>query len=467
MKPNQGLDEALRESEAFYHDLYDNAPDMFVSVDMATARIVECNATLTRVTGYAKEEIIGRKIFEMYDPAYVPRAKELYVKLKATGELHDEELRLRCKDGRLLDVSLNTSAVRDASGRVIRSRTVWRDITGRKRAEALLAGQKRVLEMAACGASLQDTLTALVLLIESQAPGMLGSILLLDKDGAHIRHGAAPSLPVEYVTAINGQLIGPCAGSCGTAAYRKAAVFVEDIATDPLWVAYREAALPHGLRACWSTPILDMDGRVLGTFAMYYRQPGLPRPEHRQLIDLATHMAAVIIGRHQREMALRESEARLRNLFEQASDGIFLISTDNRYLDANARGLEMLGYTREELLQMNVADVLAPRERPRLAVEPAEMMAGKLHLAEWEHLRKDGSTFPAEVSARRLDDQSYLAIVRDLTARRQAEAMLRENAERLRLAVQAANIGLWDWDLQTNLVVYSREWKSQLGYEEH
>lgn len=145
----------------------------------------------------------------------------------------------------------------------------------------------------------------------------------------------------------------------------------------------------------------------------------------RRLTDADTARTAA-------ESALRESEARLRNIFEQASDGIYLISADNRYLDVNARGCELLGYTREELLRMSVADVLAPHERPRLAVEPAEMLAGSPHLAEWEHLRKDGSTFPAEVSARRIDDHTYIAIVRDLTERRQAEAALRESEARLR-----------------------------------
>ena len=219
-------------------------------------------------------------------------------------------------------------------------------IAERTRAEALLNGQKRVLEMIAAGAPLGESLTELVRLIEAQAPGMLGSILLLDEDGVHLSHGAAPSLPPEYVAAIDGAPIGPSAGSCGTAAYSKEAVVVEDIATDPRWADYKAVALPHGLRACWSTPIFDAQRRVLGTFAMYYRQPALPQPDHQWLIDIAAHTAAIAIDRHRTEIALRES------------------------------------------------------------------------------------------------------------------------VERLRLAMQASNVGLWDWALRTNQVIYSSEWKSQLGYEE-
>jgi len=133
----------------------------------------------------------------------------------------------------------------------------------RKRAEALLAGEKRLLEMVAKGSSLSVILDALCRLVEEVSTGSLASILLLDPDGNRLWHGAAPSLPKSYTEAIDGASIGPAAGSCGTAAYRKAPVIVSDIAQDPLWADYRDLALPHGLRACWSTPVLALDGRVL------------------------------------------------------------------------------------------------------------------------------------------------------------------------------------------------------------
>ncbi len=179
------------------------------------------------------------------------------------------------------------------------------------RAFDILAGQKHVLELIATGAPLSKTLDAIVRLVESQYPQMLSSILLLDPDGVHVRHGAAPNLPEAFVHAIDGEPIGPAAGSCGTAAWRGEPVIVEDIATDPLWDRYRSVALSHGLRACWSTPICDPSGRVLGTFAMYFREPRQPDPDHREMIDVATHMAAIAIFRDRRDAALRASEARL------------------------------------------------------------------------------------------------------------------------------------------------------------
>jgi GAF domain-containing protein len=136
-----------------------------------------------------------------------------------------------------------------------------RDITERKRTEGLLDGQKRVLEMIVSSAPLSASLATLMRLIETYVPGTLSSILLIDEQGVHLRHGAAPSMPADYIKAIDGIAIGPSAGSCGTAAFRKQAVFVKDIAADPLWEDYRALAMAHGFRACWSRRSLTrMDG---------------------------------------------------------------------------------------------------------------------------------------------------------------------------------------------------------------
>src|SRR5439155_15513019 len=158
----------------------------------------------------------------------------------------------------------------------------------------------------------------------------------------HIRHGAAPSLPADYLKAINGSAIGPRAGSCGTAAFRREAVFVADIASNPLWADYKHLALPHGLRACWSTPIFDAQRNVLGTFAMYFRQPGLPNERHLRLIDMVTQTAAVCIAKHRSDQALRESETRLRLLADASFEGIG-VAVDDRLVYVNPAGLKLLG----------------------------------------------------------------------------------------------------------------------------
>jgi GAF domain-containing protein len=167
-----------------------------------------------------------------------------------------------------------------------------------------------VLEMAVANSPLEKTLGALIGIVESSSKtGVLGSILILDEDGRHLRHGAAPSLPKDYSAAIDGAEIGPCEGSCGTAAYRGRPVFVSDIENDPLWAEYKAVALPHGLRACWSTPIIAAGPKVLGTFAMYHREPREPTVRDLALVDLVTQTAALIIDRKRAQDRLHEIAA--------------------------------------------------------------------------------------------------------------------------------------------------------------
>jgi len=172
------------------------------------------------------------------------------------------------------------------------------DLIAQKNEEEFLTGQERVREMIAGGAPLGEILTSLVLLIEEQSPDMLCSVLLLSDDGNHIRHGAAPSLPDEYVKAIDGAPIGSKNGSCGTAMYRGEPVIVTDVSSDPLWEDYRDLAAGAGLRACWSTPIMSRRGKVLGSFAMYYRQPQAPTGTEARLTKVATNLAAQAIEHH-------------------------------------------------------------------------------------------------------------------------------------------------------------------------
>jgi GAF domain-containing protein len=154
------------------------------------------------------------------------------------------------------------------------------------------AEQQRIEEMIADDAPLIIILSELVLMIEAQSPEMLCSILLLSDDGNHVRHAVAPSLPETYTQAIDGSPIGPKHGSCGTAMFRGKPVVVTDIATDPLWDDYREFARMIGMAACWSTPILSSKGKVLGSFAMYYREPRGPKPAEQRLTDVATKLAS-------------------------------------------------------------------------------------------------------------------------------------------------------------------------------
>ena len=157
------------------------------------------------------------------------------------------------------------------------------------------AEQERIMKMIANNAPLSEILSNLVLMIEGQSPEMLCSILLLSDDGNHVQHAVAPSLPENYVKVIDGSPIGPKHGSCGTAMFRGKPVIVSDVSTDPLWEEYRNFAWAIGVAACWSTPIMSSKGKVLGSFAMYYREPRSPDGEERHLTDVATKLAGLAI----------------------------------------------------------------------------------------------------------------------------------------------------------------------------
>jgi PAS domain S-box-containing protein len=192
---------------------------------------------------------------------------------------------------------------------------IWmaRDITQRKQAENWLTGQKQILELIAKNTPLGETLNALLKIIEQQSRDVMGSILLLDKEGKHLLHGAAPSLPESYNAAVHGVAIGPNVGCCGTAVYRKESVIVTDIASDPLWENFRDLALSFGLRACWSTPIFSSQDQVLGTFAMYYSQTHTPQEFELQLIEVARNLAGIAIEQKQAEESLQQLNEDLEN----------------------------------------------------------------------------------------------------------------------------------------------------------
>src|SRR6185369_13513157 len=225
-----------------------------------------------------------------------------------------------------------------------------------RKEEAFRLGQSHILQRLAANAPLSEILKRLVLLIEAQSPGMLCSVLLLSEDGDHIRHGAAPSLPTEYVEAIDGQPIGPKHGSCGTAMYRGEPVCVTDIATDPLWENYRELALANGLRPSWSTPILSGRGKVLGSFAMYYQEPRTPTGDEADLTEVATRIAGLAIENHAAKEILARTQAQLAQASYAADKGKAALSSADQInqqleaiLTAAKSCLEMLDEDKPEI----------------------------------------------------------------------------------------------------------------------
>src|SRR5205809_667194 len=338
----------------------------------------------------------------------------------------DIEFRIALADGSIKYVQEVGRPALGPSGEVDSYTGTTVDITQRKRGEALFAGEKRLLEMIATGVALEHILNVLCQIIEEYRSGTLASVLLLRPDGVHLESIAGPSLPKGWRQEMEKLPIGPCAGSCGTAAYRGSAVIVSDIATDPLWNVpeHRAAALSHGLRASWSNPILSSEGKVLGTFCIYGREPQSPSPHDLGVMEKATHLARVAIERDRAEAAVRTSEEKYRDLINASPDAICVIDADAKYVLVNPAGVKLAGHPERELIGSSIADTYLPEERYLLVERLEKLKADGSFRFERKFLRENGEVIPVEVSLSALRGRYYQAIIRDISQRKRREALL-------------------------------------------
>lgn len=261
--------------------------------------VVWVNRAGAELLGRPPDRLIGRNLWTGFpDSGGLEIHREFH---RAAAE--QRQIELKHFDGRL-GGWFEVRAIPTAVGMV----ALFRDVTARHRHEVLLAGTLQALSQVVMDADLTDVLDTVTSMVERESPhGALASVLLASPDGTRLRHGSAPSLPPDYVRAVDGLAVGTAAGSCGTAAHRKQQVIVEDIEVDPLWADWRNLAIDWGLRACWSTPVLDAAGRVLAIFAVYYRAPRLPEPADQRLIEQATQTVAVAIEHDRRRRALQDA----------------------------------------------------------------------------------------------------------------------------------------------------------------
>jgi len=272
----------------------------------------------------------------------------------------------------------------------------------RTQAETLLAGENRLLEMLATGCTLTEFLDALCRLIEEIASGTLCGIVLVDSIGNRLQHGAAPSLPLSYNESIHGRPVNLLSGPCAMAASLKEQVIAADVASDTRWDTYewRALAMAHGLRACWSTPILSSGDTVLGAFAIYSREPGSPSAYHQHLIGQITHLATVAIEHKYREEKLRQDERELRRITDAIDQRIAVHGPDGKILYANRFMLEYSG--------LSLADVMADDFRARF-IHPDDLERSR---DERKHALERATPFELELRARHKDGQYRWFLIR-------------------------------------------------------
>lgn len=301
--------------------------------------------------------------------------------------------------------------------------------------------ERQTLESLATGEPLAAVLYAFMERFEKLAQVPLHAcILLLDEQGRSLGDGIAPTLPTSYSGALGRVAIGDGIGSCGTAAHRREAVYVEDIAQDPLWNDFRELALAHGLRACWSMPILALDGRLLGTFSNYFDTPRRPTAAEQNAFRLVTETAALAIERHDAERRLRDSEDHYRHLVELNPQYTWTCDSDGRNIVLSSRWHRLTG--RAELDASNIWEVMHPRDRAAVqACWREALLAGQPFDHEHRVCRADGSYRWMRSRAYPRHDLNGAVIrwygtTEDIHDRCQAEQALRRQHDTLELQVQ-------------------------------
>ncbi|TDY36513.1 ATP-binding protein [Janthinobacterium sp. 75] len=341
--------------EVNYHSILAGSPDAVLLFDIDNRLLIDAN--------HLAEELFGMPLAELLQGGMEPLFPRQQDDGRASQHLLEEKIRdtlqgkivvfrASCchRDSHPIACEIRLMRLSVPGRQLVHARII--DLTERNLAEAMRAGQSALLEMVAKGAPLSPTLNQLLLLIEGQSRGVLCSIMLLDDDGIHMHSAAGPSLPPEYMALLEGVAIGPDVGSCGTAMFLREAVVVSDIMRDPLWAPYRELAAPFGLRACWSRPIFGQDGAVLGSFAMYYREVRKPDARDLELIDTATDLAGIAIGRMRHERELQRHRTHLEELVDERTAALTQAKEHSEQANRElAAALENLSITQEELVR--------------------------------------------------------------------------------------------------------------------
>lgn len=299
---------ALRESEVRFRVTFEQAAVGIAHV-APDGRWLRVNQKLCDITGYSREELLACRFQDITHPDDLDRDLEQVQKLLAAEiPAYSLEKRYLRRSGELLWVRITVALVRNDAGDPDYFISVLETIDARKRAEeelqsrtAELALHDRILLLLSQDTPLLEVLDEMARAVDALHPGMLTSILLVDEDGQHLRHGAAPGLPDAHNQAIDGLEIGDGVGACGTAAWRGERVISENVQEDPYWIPFRDLTRQAGVESCWSQPIKDSRNRVLGTFAIYHRQRRRPSDAEILLIESYANLAALAIGHRQVE----------------------------------------------------------------------------------------------------------------------------------------------------------------------
>ncbi|WP_339459614.1 PAS domain S-box protein [Pseudomonas sp. EA_105y_Pfl2_R69] len=397
--------------------------DVLCSIDRQ-GRFHELSPSCEKLFGYPAEDLIGQPFIDLVLGEDRQQTWEETVASMHARASHTLRNRCRHRDGRILHILWTV----DWSEQEQTLFAVAHDITPLVANEAYAESQREILSMISNDRPLGETLEALCLMIETQQPGALCSVLLLDASGRHLHTGAAPNLPAAYSQAIDGLAIGPGVGSCGTAAFLLKLVISAEIRSDPLWQDHRDLALAHGLEACWSFPLISHDGKGLGSFGVYYRQPRVPDDEQVQHLATAAQLAAIGIARAADRRHLQESQQRFRSLFAFNPDPVFSFDLHGHFLSINDAGQQLLGLSEAKIIGQHFTALIANDQQAQIRGHLQAASAGtpqhyETRLQDRQHkvLTLDVTNLPIMVDAQIV---GVFGIAKDISERQQTQQAL-------------------------------------------
>nr|WP_158926779.1 PAS domain S-box protein [Acidisphaera sp. S103] len=461
-------------------DVVDLLPGLIWTA-LADGRIDFVNRRWCDYTGLGADDVRGRGLQTAVHPDDVADLVAWWQSILASDQPGEMEARLRRFDGEfrwflfrvgpIVDgkwggINVDIHDRRSSAGGEGHFRSSVDGLTALKRAETLPAGEKSLLEMVARGHSRAAILGALCQLVEDTVGGCYCGVVLVDSSGTWLEHGAAPSLPASFMNSIIGRPVAVGSGPSPMAACLNEQVFVPDLGSDTRWIesGWRQMALAHGVRACWSTPFSSTTGNVLGAFTIYYDQPRTPAALDQSLMEHFAHVASIVAERIQSDAALMRSEARKTAILNTALDCIVTMDHTGCITEFNPAAERTFGYRREDVMGKPLADIIIPpslREAHRLglarflATGEARVLGTRLELTA---IRADGSEFPVELGIVRIPldgPPSFTGYLRDITERKQSEEKLRRSEAFLVEAQHLSATGSFSWHMTTDKITWS------------